>query len=51
MQIFLYNFKIQPEDGSKKTKNVAESSKFIKYLIKIYVRLFYYGISLAHLYF
>ena len=27
-------FQVQPEDGSKKPKQVAESYKFLKYLIK-----------------
>jgi hypothetical protein len=31
--VYIYNWN-QPEDGCKKRKNVAESCKFIKYLIK-----------------
>ena len=37
---------IQPENGSKKPKHIAEGCKFIKYLIKSCVRLFYYIVEL-----
>ena len=45
--LFIYTYmpsKIQPEDGCKKPKHVAESCKFIEYLIKcwlIYILLHY----------
>jgi hypothetical protein len=35
------SIQVKPEDGSQKPKHAAESCKFMKYLIKSCVRLYY----------